>query len=694
MKRFRKFISSILITFSALSWNVLLNSQAVETPTQLFHAGQNEQAAENYFKAIEYYRSALEIAPNYRDPIIGLSESYFALEEYEETLDWLKKAQKYDRKNLRLLNLEGRTLVAIGKWEEAYQRFSEVLSIEPHNVSANFGLAELNIVQGKTDYAATRYQDALRYSPGNKQALLSLMLVHDARGDQRKAEEYIREALNRYSHDPQVHYYAAKHYFQFNLLDEAELQANIAVSLREDFIDALLLLSTIHLERENYRKVIPLLTEVISKNRENRENNILWYLLGLANAETGNIEQSVNSFSRAFRMRTDDEISRIFSEYVIIDRYDFDDPIREQFASYHFEKGKLYEEKNYFQKALDEYRRGLKIDPFSEKGRLLYARLLNKLGHPARYLSQLEILIEDIEYKTTDIMDEYEIQQSIQEDSVANRWSIQQFPSSLKKIESGAEEKRSIPLERFQYNCILFYRRTNSTAMEHFGSEKILARYFNDILTHQENINSMNDPLQYEGFAAAYNQARTKDAHYFLSISFRENARSFYGECEIYNAETGDHITTFTAYRTGNNKVAETLLSLSSKFINSLPVRGRLVDRRFDTGLINLGKSDGIETEESLLIVKNGAVQIARDSIGLEYEKEELLGTITVDEVDELIAEGAIETDSFFDLINPGDEVLRMQPQENQDEELEGNDEGPSLVPPLSRLYQEIIQIR
>ncbi len=694
MKGFWKIFCSMLITFSALSWNVSVSGQAVKTPAQLFHAGQKEQVAENFFKAIELYRSALEIAPDYRDPIIGLSESYFALEEYEETLDWLKKAQKYDRKNLRLLNLEGRTLVAMGKLEEAYQRFSEVLSVEPHNVSANFGLAELNIVQGKTDYAASRYHDTLRYSPGNKQALLSLMLVHDARGEQRKAEEYIREALNRYSHDPQVHYYAAKHYFQFNLLEEAELQANIAVSLREDYIDALLLLSNIYLERENYRKVIPLLTEVIGKNRENRENNILWYLLGLANAETGNREQSVNSFSRAFRMRTDDEISRIFSEYVIIDRYDFDNPIREQFASYHFEKGKTYEEKNYFQKALDEYRRGLKIDPFSEKGRLLYARLLNKLGHPARYLSQLEILIEDFEYRTTDILDEYEIQQSIQEDSVANRWSIRQFPSSLKNIESEAEEKRSIPLERFQYNCLLFFRRTNSTAMEHFGSEKILARYINDLLTHQENINVMNDPLLYEDFAAAYNQARTKNAHYFLSISFRENARSFYGEFEIYNAETGNHISTFTAYRTGNNKVVETLLSLSSKFINSLPVRGRLVDRRFDTGLINVGRSDGIETEESLFIVKNGAVQIARDSIGLEYEKDELLGKITVEKVDELIAEGAIETDSFFDLITPGDEVLRKQPQEDQTEELAENKENPSLVSPHSNLYRAIIQIR
>jgi tetratricopeptide (TPR) repeat protein len=632
-------------------------------PRELYDDARSAQQNEQYYRAIELYRTILEEAPNYIDPIIGLADTYFYLEEYDEALQWVQQAKRYNQNDPHIIILEGRIHIALGNYDQAEDRFQQVLEREPYNIAAQFGLAELNIVLGKTEYATNRYLEALNYSPLNKRALLSLMLVYDARGNRRQAEEYIRTALHHYSHDPQVHYFAAKHYFTYGDLTEAELQAKTSISLKPDYTDAIHLLSKIYLHSGRYEEVVPLLNEVL---KTDRENHLLWYTLGYAYGENGEYDRSINSFTRAFRIRTDDEISRMALEYILINHYNLDDPLRSQYAAYHFDKGQTLEERNFFRRAREEYRRGLRIDPFSVRGRLLYADIIDKMGEPARYLSQLKLIIDDLEYTDVDILDEYEIQKSLQEDSVANRWGVRQFPPTLK--ESRNEQfgiNQTLPMERFQYRCLLFY--SDKSTLRHVSADRTLAHYIRDQLLHYETIDVINEIEQTDSFSKAFRQAREADAHYFLIVTFHETTRSFATECELFSAVTGDKIKEYRYYRTGNDKVTEALKQIGTDFFDDLPLRGRFVDRRFDSGLVNVGSYDGIEEEDELALVKAGSITLKHDVIGLNYNEEALLGSFTVTEADELIAEGTISTEMFFDMINPGDEIIEPPPEEEDE---------------------------
>ena len=57
-----------------------------DDPVTLYERGRAEQARSNLLSAVELYRGALIHNPSYAKPLIGLAESFFALEEYDEAL--------------------------------------------------------------------------------------------------------------------------------------------------------------------------------------------------------------------------------------------------------------------------------------------------------------------------------------------------------------------------------------------------------------------------------------------------------------------------------------------------------------------------------------------------------------------------------------------------------------------------------
>ena len=80
--------------------------------------------------------------------------------------------------------------------------------------------------------------------------------------------------------------------------------------------------------------------------------------------------------------------------------------------------------------------------------------------------------------------------------------------------------------------------------------------------------------------------------------------------------------------------------------------------RRQGQALINKGKADGIQAGAVFNVVKKGRPQTANEGIALIYSPDELVGTLTIENVDEEIASGALTRNGFFDLIEQGDEII------------------------------------
>lgn len=629
-------------TFLCVLLAVSLPVFAQDSAVSLNEQGRDAYEAGDYYAAVELYRTAANKNPSYGKPLIGLAESYFALGEYAEALANVQKAKQFDRGSVYITALEGRIQIGLGAFDSARKLFEQVLIREPNNLDARFGLAELDIAAGKTKNAIDRFHEALRVSPDNRRALLSLIVLYDDMNETAKSEEYVKQALRYYTGNPLVHFFAGRHYLKKGRLSDSEREARTALSVKPDYIDATILLATVYLRKSEYEKVPPLLEEALKRRRN---EHLLWYMMGKSQEKLGNLEQSVYGYETALGLRPDDEITRIALENLLIQKFDMKDEVRAKYADFRFSQGKDFDGRNLLPKALQEYRRGLMLNPYSLSGRLLYANLFKRMGFRSKYLSILTILQKE-GAKDTDIKDNIEIYTNLLDEEVSRTWKVDQFI-----------------LQRSKFSFSLFYTDTTASA-DHYGGDEAEAILFQSLLLGFENLD-VSRPKTSNGFSDMYRSARESGSDYFLELSVTEMSRAFDITVNLYHAGTGRLLSTFHTYRTGNNRLQDGLLSIATSVSASLPLRGTLLQKKFDTGLIDLGGIDGIKKGDVLSIVKKGSLQLAKDAVGLSYPDESLVGTFTVTRVDDLISEGTLAKNGFFDLINPGDSLI-MKPKEEK----------------------------
>jgi len=631
----------------------------------LYREGLQAQLEENPHLAVEKFRAALAVNPNYFEPLVGLSEAFFQLEEYEEALIYLDRAREMDTGNIDLMNLEGEIKIALNMYTEARELFLRVLAVEPHNLAAQFGLAELDIAMDRKQQANRRYLDSLKVEPYNAKALLSLAQLAADTGERQTALSYIELALKQNANNPQVHYEAARFALQENLTERAQVYLETALALREDYGQAQRLLAQVYLLRRRPADAVELLRSLVAVSRSDAA---AWYTLGLAYDRLGRTDEAVSSLARALRLRMDDEIARLALENILREQLPIGDPLRVRYAEYHLERGELFEAKNLLQKAALEYRSCLRLDPESKPGRLAYARVFELSGFPGKSLQELEVL-RKLGKEDALILDKIEMETSEQASSLSAEWRIRQFE-----------------VEKDSFNLSVYYLE-NETRTLHPRAGGIMHDFFQYQLLRFENLNILKDEPGTESFADAFRQSREKGADFFLLLRFEESERSFAVRLDLYLARTGSLLASTRVYRTGNDRVRDSFLTLSTRFHDWLPLGGTLISREFDRGLINLGRLDGVSVEDRFSIVRQGRVVLRHEEVGYAAEEEDILGEFTVTRVDENIAEGLITRDDFFDLINLGDRLIQLAETRPAPAE-QDREEGGGLLQRLFRLFR------
>ena len=71
--------------------------------------------------------------------------------------------------------------------------------------------------------------------------------------------------------------------------------------------------------------------------------------------------------------------------------------------------------------------------------------------------------------------------------------------------------------------------------------------------------------------------------------------------------------------------------------------------------------------------MKKGSLSLRPDAVGFSYREADVVGSLTVSAVDEKVSEGVLKQKGYFDLMNPGDEVL-LQPSPEKPEPVQTRD--------------------
>jgi tetratricopeptide (TPR) repeat protein len=639
LKDSRRSVLTIFLLCVLSFFPLTLAAQTQGPAAVLYERGRNYMADENWYSAVEAFLECIRLNPAHAEGTAALAECYYELAEFDEALNWVRRARQLARSNMTVANLEVFTLIALGHLDAASALVSDILAREPYNREALFAAGELDIARNRPSEALLRYRDAVRRYPDDRRLLISLALVTLSLGDGDTAVTYINNALTQHSDDYRVYYYAAYIYAQNGRLADAIRYAELALYYKPGHGPTQSLMAVLRYRNSQYEEAARLCDIAITANRRDMG---AWYLKGLSFIRMGRSLDAIAVLSNALSVDEEDEFIRAVLEETLLSSTALEDLRRARWARWHFDRARSYRTRNLYEQALFEYRRGLRLNPFAQDRRE-YAELLRRQGYPARYLEELRFL-QDQGMADRSLNDAVEAYNSLLSNALFRQWQV-----------------NPIDLAERHWKVAVFSLAGQSSFI-HADAGSVAAGVIRELLVHDRNITPMNLELRQATFSQCFRQAREGGADYFMLVSVTENERDISIKGELFVGRTGAPAGTFYTYRTGADRLRGASRGIVDQLSNAMPLRGRLLIRRQGQALINKGRADGAAADAVYDIVKRGRSQTANQGIALVYGADELVGTFTVTNVDEEIAVGNLTRNGFFDRIENGDEII-FQPE-------------------------------
>ncbi len=651
MKRLNK--AGAVLCFFLLSAGSSLFGAVKGTARSFYDKGFEAEASEEWHIATQNYLESVRINPSFADAWFRLAKVSYCLGEPDLALQYLESAKKIEKNNVEYRNLEGMIYLSLGDTARASEIFNAILKEFPNDVSSHFGLAEIQLADGRFTGARKEYSEALKRQGDNKKALLSLALLSAYTGDFQESNDYLRRALNYYSSDAIVHYLSALISCMKNDLKNAESQARIAVELNAGYTEAYHLLSQILYYEGKYSEAVDLCDYLISRDRNDSVN---WYLKGLCQKKSGQTEAAVATWSKGLEISPQDELMRMFMELEVRDNLPLEDERRPRWADYHVNIAAQCSERYDGTGASYEYQRALRIDPMNRKARAAYADMLEMNGMHELYLDQLKFITEADGVKEkksreeTMLSDTIEAYDSLLEETLAKKWKVQPFY-----------------LDKIRWNIAVFYEERPMNFV-HAESDYLTAMAASDIFSGVAQTSVKTQRGAVSGYGEAFRNARTRGFDYFVILSLEEGRDDMTLNAVMYSARTGTETEKMSFYATGNNRYSTVLRRFRAAVLENLPVRGKIIHRKAKQVLVDLGKSEHIVNGAEFEIIRKGKITTADTGSGLTYKDDDILGSIVITDCGEEVSEGLISLKGFYDKINDDDEVVLVKlPESNTD---------------------------
>lgn len=674
--------------FLVLILFIFISGLYAQSALSNFDKAMEYQSQEEYYIASQYYLEVVSENPAFTDAWYNLSLCSYKVGEFNLALNYLETAKKYKKEDSKILNLQGLILTSLGREKEAKEIFMQILKRYPNDVDAHFGLAELELLEGRFSGAELEYNEALKRQSKNRKALLSLALVNAECQNYKVANNYLKKACSYYSGDAEVHYLAGIIYSMQGNFDDAEKHARISVELNPNLEKSYNLLSNIVYNKKDYDTVINISDFLISRNRKNSN---AWYIKGVAQSKLGNSLDAIETWSKGLSVNPQDELMRFAMELEIRENLNLEDHRRKHWAQYHLDNARQYNSRYENSGAVYEYQRALLLDPLNFEARMNYARILELNGMHELYLEQLNFIqqncIENLsEKEKRDLQDTIEAYNSLLTNTIGKKWNVEAFY-----------------LDKTRWNIAIFYEANNSSFI-HVDTNNLLARAAADIFSGVAitSVKTQINPIK--SYSDAFNNARKGNYDYFIILSLNEAENDLTLKSTMYSARTGLEVSSDKFYATGNNRFSSVLRRFRSSVLEKLTVRGKILKRNGKNVLIDLGKSENIVKDAKFKIIKKGQIRTADSGPGLTYRDDDVLGYITVTNCGEEISEGILEKNGFYDRINEEDEIVLMElPASNVNNQANGNaidtvpaadESGNALVTNASQSKEALEDIR
>ncbi|MFB0527719.1 MAG: tetratricopeptide repeat protein [bacterium] len=251
---------------------------------------------------------------------------------------------------------------------------------KPFVASFHFDRASYYHMSGRYDKAIAGYKKSIKLSPGDEKA-------HDNLGNVYRDIGLYQEALKEYERALKINPYSVEAhnnlgilYVNRGLYDEAIKEYMLAIDINPNLAGVRNNLGNTYRKKRLYDKALEEYREAVNLDPRFAEarNN-----LGVSLAEIGELREAAEEFRRAVRHKPNFEqaITNLKKIEEILKQ-------RQQRAIVHNNLGNTYRERRLYGKALKEYRKAIKIDPWFAAAYNNVGITFAQMGRPGRALQQ------------------------------------------------------------------------------------------------------------------------------------------------------------------------------------------------------------------------------------------------------------------------------------------------------------------
>lgn len=126
--------------------NNVVNNNSMSTNKEalkLYDLGMDETAKNNFKGAIEYYKKAVKIDPNFAFAYDNMGICYRRLEEYDLAIDAYEKSLKIDPNGLMPLQNIAVAYSYKKDYKKAVETYERLAKIEPNNPEVFYGIGQM-----------------------------------------------------------------------------------------------------------------------------------------------------------------------------------------------------------------------------------------------------------------------------------------------------------------------------------------------------------------------------------------------------------------------------------------------------------------------------------------------------------------------------------------------------------------------
>ncbi len=143
--------------------------------------GQRYQQRGEYVKAIEAYRQAIEMRPNFYGAYNNLAVCYGKLKMYKEAEEALRKCIALKPDDFYAMNNLAVMYIETGRLQDGMRLAEEAVKIEPGYANGHITLGSAYAMSRRFDEAEREFREALRIEPDNRAATENLARLVQAR---------------------------------------------------------------------------------------------------------------------------------------------------------------------------------------------------------------------------------------------------------------------------------------------------------------------------------------------------------------------------------------------------------------------------------------------------------------------------------------------------------------------------------